>query len=261
MTAAAAFAGGFVGSVASQGVGKATGQVESFSLRGAFASGLTTVATMGIGSMMKSSQYADGLATVTEKGTKAQVAAYKSGFSEGIQKSGNISKAIGSVLRSDGGISRAMLGTASSYAANKIAGLETSFTWGGFAAQAAGSYVGNKMGDYLGQGGLGWNPYVAGTVAGAVGGSVAGTLNKQWNGGGPVDYARIALDAFANQIGNAVVATAIEKGTKPAVVEKEVSAFCWPLPIRTSCGTLTLILKLNCEGRIARRCMKNWQIS
>ncbi|MBQ4864852.1 hypothetical protein J8L98_24540, partial [Pseudoalteromonas sp. MMG013] len=49
----AAATAGVVGSVASQVVGKAMGAVDSFSLKNALASGLTTAATAGMGSLLK----------------------------------------------------------------------------------------------------------------------------------------------------------------------------------------------------------------
>jgi YD repeat-containing protein len=204
-TAAAAFAGGFVGSVASQGVGKAMGAVESFSLRNAFASGLTSVATMGLGYLSQSGSYAKELNTfrTATEGSQVSLNAGKAaaGFSQAIKTSSATARSIGAVLNAGGGIGRAAALYSASYASNKAAGIDTSFSWQGMAAQSIGTVAGTALGGQMNE----WNPYVRGTVAGAASSSIAAKLNHQWNGGGDVNYGAIALDAFGNQLASAFV--------------------------------------------------------
>ncbi|WP_233011226.1 hypothetical protein, partial [Rheinheimera faecalis] len=112
----AAAIGGFVGSVASQLVGKALGAVDSFSLKGALTSGLTAGATAGAGSMLQGADWA----------TKG---------AEGNQIFNNYGKA-----------ALAATATATSVAAGKLVGQQSSFRWGNVAASAVAAGIGGNTG-------------------------------------------------------------------------------------------------------------------
>ncbi|MEM9101487.1 MAG: LysM peptidoglycan-binding domain-containing protein [Pseudomonadota bacterium] len=166
--AAGAFVGGVVGSVASQLVGKALGAVESFSLRQAVSSGLTTAATAGIGNVV---------GQVADKFSYLQGADWAQAAIQG---------AAGSVT---------------SYAANKIAGIDTSFKWKNVIASAASSSISSSI-----SGELGLNATNIGNdfVGGFIGGAVSSTVSRVMGIGGKQDWAGIAADAFGNAIGNSL---------------------------------------------------------
>ena len=210
----AAFVAGAVGSIASQAVGVGLGVQDKINFKSAFASGLTTAATMGLSYLGKAASYSDDLARAQEAGKAAE---YAQRFGH-VQNAYKVSQAVGKVLNFGGGLGRAAAGYVTSYAANKAAGLETSFSWKGMAAQAIGSVAGNYLGGKLPSD---WNPYVKGTIAGATAGSLSAKLNQQWNRGGPVDYGSIALDAFANQLANAFVDNRIAAAEKPKLPVKD----------------------------------------
>jgi hypothetical protein len=106
----AAFAGGVVGSIGSQLVGVATGQQEDFSLRSAFASGLTSAFTAGIGA------YANGASATTK-------AVIQNSYARGAS---------------------AYL---SNQAANRIAGVDMSFSWKDMAVSTLASGLTQKTGN------------------------------------------------------------------------------------------------------------------
>ncbi|ATE71069.1 putative Ig domain-containing protein [Lysobacter capsici] len=172
-SAVAAAAGGFVGSVASQVVGKALGEVDSFSLRGAVASGLTAGITAGVGSQLGSmGQLIDG-------GKWGSVAA------------------------------SAAMSSAGAYAAGRMAGLDTSFSWRSIAASAVSAVVGGKINKALGtvlEGPGLSNGMLSDTIGGIVGSVVSLHTRRAFGFDDRVDYGSIAVDAFGNALGNAVVA-------------------------------------------------------
>ncbi len=174
-TMAAAAVGGFMGSVASQVVGKALGVVDHFSLRSAFAAGLTA------------------------------------GFSAGIGASGIVGKLAGSgeyahVAR--GAIGSA-IGSVSSYAANRIAGVDVSFSWKSIAASAVTGAIsaaiepglndmfGFDLGKESGQ-------FGADLVNGFAGRVINTHVRRAFGFDDPIDYANMAADAFGNTLGNAL---------------------------------------------------------
>ncbi len=173
--AAAAAVGGFVGSVASQAVGVAFGVVDHISLRTAFASGLTAGITAGIGNVIGPA------GELIKAGQWGKVAA------------------------------TGALAAAGSYAANKIAGINVSFSWKSIAAGAVSAVVGglvNKgLNNILDSAGIG-NQIVRDTITGTTGGVVSAHIGHAFGTVGKIDYARIAADAFGNALGNAVVAAA-----------------------------------------------------
>ncbi|MET4726717.1 YD repeat-containing protein [Lysobacter enzymogenes] len=167
--------GGFVGSVASQVVGKALGAVDSFSLRGAVASGLTAGITAGVGSQLGS------MGQLIDKGKWGKVAA------------------------------SAALTSAGGYVANRIAGIDTSFSWRGIAASAVSAVIGGKINQTLGTvvDGPGISSGIINdTVGGLVGGVVSLHTRRAFGFNDPVNYGSIAVDAFGNALGNAVISAA-----------------------------------------------------
>ncbi|MCV2885332.1 LysM peptidoglycan-binding domain-containing protein [Aestuariibacter sp. AA17] len=184
--AAAAFAGGFVGSVASQLVGKAMGVVESFSLRKAVAGGLTSVVTAGTAA--------------------------------GLRELGYVSSVNGKeVLSNAGKIWQSALSVPLNVGANKIAGIDTSFSWGNVAVSALSTAVmtSDTMNGLLGEmsfnaekgANFDWRNVADGTTGGIVGAGVSYAIGKavfdgedepSWN------FKQVALNAFGSAIGNEI---------------------------------------------------------
>ena len=175
-TMAAAAVGGFMGSVASQMVGKALGVVDHFSLRSAVASGLSAGLTAGVG--------ASGVVgKLAGSGEYAHIAR------------GAIGSAIGGVT---------------SYAANRAAGIDVSFNWRSIAAGAVGAAVtatimptinsafGFDMTTESGQ-------FGADVVGNFVGGVVNTHVRRAFGFDDSVNYGALLVDAFGNALANAVV--------------------------------------------------------
>ncbi len=172
-SAIAAGAGAFVGSVASQLVGKALGVVDSFSLRGAVASGLTAGFTAGLGAA-----FGGGAARLVADGRWGAAAA------------------------------QGALAGVGSYAANRIAGQQASFSWRAVAASAVSAVANGALSNELSPV-LGRIPDASGIVGGTLG-NMAGSIvslhvRRQFGFDDPVNYGSIAVDAFGNALGSAVV--------------------------------------------------------
>ncbi|CAM4309497.1 hypothetical protein PSBY109024_20295 [Pseudoalteromonas byunsanensis] len=183
--AASAAIGGFVGSVASQVVGKAMGAVDSFSLKGALASGLTAGATAGMGSYLQGFK---GLAAVDEAGNAIKIAdnAYK----------------IGSAGRAIMGASSAV----SSVVANKLVGNSASFRWGNVAASALTSYAGAGLGIGNSDTPLGF--VTSGnfdTFGGIANSALRYGSDKLFGNQASWNFGNVAVDAFGNALGNSIV--------------------------------------------------------
>lgn len=164
---ASAALGGFVGSVASQLVGKALGAVDSFSLKGALTSGLTAGATAGAGSMLQGADWA-------RKGA------------EGNQIFNNYGKA-----------ALAATATATSVAAGKLVGQQSSFRWGNVAASAVAAGITGDAG-IIGQGEL--NP-----VNGILNAGIRYGADKLFGNEASWNFDAVAVDAFGNALGNSIV--------------------------------------------------------
>lgn len=169
--AGAAFAGGVAGSVASQLVGKALGVVDDFSLRSAFASGLTSAFGAALG----------------------PAASFK-----GVNKVSQGLKVAGSL---------AVRGAAtylSSQAAQLLTGQDTSFSWRGLAASAAGSVVGAAAAAPFGDP----QSFPGRLVQGFASGAAAAVASKALGVTGRVELQAIAVDAFANTVANSIIEAA-----------------------------------------------------
>ncbi|WP_179197414.1 putative Ig domain-containing protein [Stenotrophomonas rhizophila] len=174
--AGAAFAGGMAGSIASQAVGKAMGVVDSFSLRSAVGSGLTSMAGAGIAGAIGGGK---SVAQLIEAGGMgyAKVAAM--------------------------GAATAAAG----YAGGKIAGVaDTHFSWRAIAAGAVSSVVGGKINHSLG---VSSQPFVSdGIVSDTFGGMVGGVVSlhtrRTFGINDDINYGAIAADAFGNALGSSL---------------------------------------------------------
>jgi YD repeat-containing protein len=164
---ASAAIGAFVGSVASQLVGKALGVVDHFSLRQATASGLTAGITAGVGS-------AGFIQKIAESATYGHIAA------------GAVSSATSAVT---------------SYAANRIAGVDTSFSWKSIAASAVSGAVTAGIGAALPI----TNTFGKELANRLIGGVVGLHARRAFGFDDPVNYESVAADAFGNALGNAAV--------------------------------------------------------
>jgi YD repeat-containing protein len=170
---AAAAAGGFMGSVASQVVGKELGVVNSFSLRGAVVSGLAAGLTAGMA----------GTGVIGEVASKLGNTRFIQG-------------AVGAVAHN-----------LTNYAVSKVAGVNVSFSWRSIAASAvtAGLTASamTKLGPALGidlatEGGQ----MAADLVGGAVGGMLGMHVRRKFGVGGEINYGNIMADAFGNMLAN-----------------------------------------------------------
>jgi len=177
VAAAAAFAGGLAGSIASQVVGQAMGVVDHFSLRQAVGSGITSTLTAGLGSALGGS--------TSQLMSAKQISAAKIAAS-----------AVGNAV--------------TGYAGNRIAGVsDTHFSWRSVAAGAVSGIITAGIGKRLqiaSEKVFGGTGSLAGDVAmGSIGGIVSLHVNRAFGFDDQVDYGSIAADAFGNALGNGAV--------------------------------------------------------
>ena len=206
---AAGFVAGVASSVASQVVGKALGVVDHFSLRQAVGSGITSAITAGIGAKM-------GGLSIDEAG-----------------KIVGESATVGSLLKESQYAKAAMMavGNASAgYVGSKLAGVKnTQFSWKSIASSAvteiatAGIAIGMDTFASKGFGGTGKFEHDVETRM--INGVVGLHVRRAFGFDDKIDYGRIAVDAFGNALGNAVVRGMQGGATpKPAAAENGTSA-------------------------------------
>jgi len=164
----AAALGSFVGSVASQLVGKALGVVDHFSLRQAVGAGISGgiggAITFGLGNsfqaLLRGSQWARAAAS-------------------------------------------AALNTVGSYAGNSIAGVKgTSFSWKAIAANTVAAGLTSGVSSRIG---LTTDNFAQNFTRGMIGGVVSLHTRRAFGFDDQVNYGNIAADAFGNAVGNALV--------------------------------------------------------
>jgi hypothetical protein len=180
---AGAFMAGAAGSVASQVVGMAMGNVKEFDWKSVAMSGLSA----GIG---------------TEIGALAESSSL-------------------SVFK-DSVVARAMISSTLSQGIGVATGLQNSFSWRSVAAAGAGAYVGDKVGGFLkeqnllnmGKGYEYMTALARGTVIGFASGVTASVLRA-----GRVDVQQVAADAFGNALGSSLAekSSGEEKQAKPTM--------------------------------------------
>jgi hypothetical protein len=174
--AGAAFAGGLVGSVVSQIAGKAMGVVDHFSLKSALSSGLTTMATAGMGGVLGTTGWA------------------KTGVETGINSLGKAALAAGS--------------TVASYAANKAVGSPASFSWKNVATSAISAYAGSEMGiNKVGfdAGSEMATGVMSGTLQGIAHAGINYAVSKGLFNKGSWDFKQVATDSFGNALAHSIV--------------------------------------------------------
>ncbi|WP_160153352.1 putative Ig domain-containing protein [Microbulbifer sp. ALW1] len=170
---AGAAVGGFVGSVASQLVGKALGVVDSFSLRDAVSSGVTSAITAGVGhyakagSFLKEARWAKGAVSYLSSQAARVITNQDTNFSWAAVAASSIGAKIGG---------------------------------------SVGDGVGNVVGEKLGESAVGnfVSDFISGTASGVAAAGVARALGV----GGKIELQSIATDAFANTIGNSITESA-----------------------------------------------------
>jgi YD repeat-containing protein len=202
--AAAAFAGGFVGSAASQLVGKAMGVVDSFSLKKALVGGVTSMATVGL---------ATGIREVA-----------------GIAEGANLTQAAK--------IWQAGLSVPANVGINQLAGIDTSFSWGNVAVSvlSTAAMTTDTMASLMDGIKLGgndvasfdWGNTVKDTAVGIVGAGVSYALGKailkgvdrpSWN------FKQVAMSAFGNAVGSEINRSQAKAGLNRVEMEKNIAAF------------------------------------
>ncbi|MCZ4324658.1 FG-GAP-like repeat-containing protein [Pseudomonas anguilliseptica] len=161
-----AMIGGAVGSAASQLAGKAMGVVDKFSWSQVAVSGLSAGIGSGLGSLAKAGQF----------GSTIQGMNNYAGYS-----------------------AQGVFNYAASQAANRIVGLDTSFSWSGLASSVVSANVGGYLGGRFGDG-------LPGQIAsGQISAHASAAINDKWFGGSRPNYGQVAADAFGNTLGNAIV--------------------------------------------------------
>ncbi len=163
VTAAASAA---VGSVAGQAFGKVTGITDTFSWRQVASSAIISGLTAGIGSYAQS----------VEAGSWAKTAA--------------------DIVNSDtlsGYAVKGVFNFTASYAANKVVGLDASFSWTGVAASMIGAVVGRVV--------TAGNDLISSTIRSQASAYASAAIRDKWFGGRKPDYAQVAIDAFGNALG------------------------------------------------------------
>jgi len=187
----AAAVGGFVGSAASQLVGKAMGAVDHFSLRQAVGSGLTAGFAAGAGAALQGA--GAGWAVKSAATATKAVEYYSAGY-----------MALGAA---------SYLG---SYASNKIVGLETHFNWTDMAVASISAGITSKTGSSVGNaiGGLG-GAIGANFASNMWGATVNSSLSRLAGRGNTLhgdDWGMMAADAFGNALGSKIVDALKPKG-------------------------------------------------
>lgn len=194
--AISAGAGAFMGSVASQLVGKAMGAVDHFSLRGAVASGLSAGLTSAVGGT-------DFIRNLAEGTKYAEVAR---------------------------GAANAAIGNVSGYIGNKIAGNDVSFSWRSIAASVVSSVIAHGVSKAMG-----FTPKTTEVIGasegfkndlanGLIGGVVSLHTRRAFGFGDTIDYGAIAADAFGNAFGNAIVSRLSDRQDPEVMGEVETDA-------------------------------------
>ncbi len=185
---AAGAVGGFVGSVGSQLVGVATGQQEDFSLRSAFASGLTSAFTAGIGA------YANGASATTK-------AVLQNGYARGAS---------------------AYL---SNQAANRIAGVDVSFSWKDMAVSTLASGLTQKTGNSAFDavtGASAGEGFMGSLYKNFTSSAIRATASRLMGVGGKQEWGQIAVDAFGNALASTIVSSAINKDTEISYIQNKL---------------------------------------
>jgi Protein of unknown function (DUF2974). len=95
-----------------------------------------------------------------------------------------------------------VLNSLGNYAANRVIGLEASFSWTGMASAALSSVASAGVSNGLG---LSTDNFKSNFFNGAVGAQVNSGVQTLFGKGGKLDYGSVAADAFGNAIGNGVV--------------------------------------------------------
>jgi hypothetical protein len=103
----------------------------------------------------------------------------------------------------------AALNAAGSYASNKIAGLDASFSWASIASSAVASVASAGVSKGLG---LTTDNFAHNLANGLIGGQIGGSTQRLMGVGGKIDYAAVAADAFGNAIGNGIVEASLTNG-------------------------------------------------
>lgn len=173
----AAVIGGAVGSAASQLAGMAMGVVDSFSWRQVAAGGLSAGVGAGVGTYVTGGRLTTELIRNSDYGKVA---------------------------------ASAILNAAGSHAANKIAGLDSSFSWASIASATISSLATAGISKGLN---LTTDNFKSNLLNGLIGGQVSAFTRKFMGIGGKIDQAAIAADAFGNAIGNGLIEASLKGGS------------------------------------------------
>ncbi|MFJ4376524.1 hypothetical protein ACIP1T_28400 [Pseudomonas japonica] len=169
-----AIVGAAVGSAASQLAGMAMGAVDKFSWRQVAASGVTAGIVSGVGTLAATAKAGSWAKTATDVMKGKDVAGYS---------------ALG------------VFNYATSQVANRVVGLETSFSWSGMTASVVGANLAGYAGRHIEIDG-----FPGAIVRGQISAAATATINDKWFGGARPDYAQVAADAFGNVLANAAFA-------------------------------------------------------
>ncbi|MDG9930399.1 LysM domain-containing protein, partial [Pseudomonas sp. GD04042] len=191
---AAGAIGGAVGSAAGQLAGMSMGVVDSFSWSQVAVGALTGGITGGIGHLAQASNigWVKAAGEITSGGA-ANANPWQ------------VASAYAAKGVSD---------FAAGQIANRVVGLDTSFSWRAVAASAAGAAVGGVVGKNAAQWGR------TGKILGdQVGAHASAVMSDKWFGGARPNYGQVATDAFGNSLGNWIVDEMRAAGTRERLAE------------------------------------------
>jgi YD repeat-containing protein len=167
---AAAAIGGAVGSIASQAVGIGIGVQDKFSWGAVASSALTSAFSAGVGSL----------------------------GAGGIAGKLGVENAVGQMMVNGA------IGNAVNQGINIVTGQQEKFDWRGVAAAAISAPIASAVGGAAGKAFEGMGSLVSQTASGIASGLVRSAISRMVYGGGRIDIAKIATDAFGNALGNAM---------------------------------------------------------
>ncbi|MDH1109260.1 LysM peptidoglycan-binding domain-containing protein [Pseudomonas otitidis] len=167
--------GGAVGSAASQLVGKSMGVVDKFSWKQVATGAISGVATAGLGYAASQGVFGSTIAGATNAIGNAGAAATATTRELAI-----------------GYAAQGIFGYVASYAANKIVGLSTSFSWRDMAASSLGAMIGGTA--VTGRG------FGSTLLRAELGAHSKAFIRDKWLGGKKPNYAQVATDAFGNAL-------------------------------------------------------------
>ncbi|KWS06277.1 Rhs-family protein [Lysobacter capsici AZ78] len=188
--------------------------VQSVLGTGALATGVTAgAATVAASTVVRGAASAIGVASfswrdVTVDGITAGVTAGAGAYLAGTATFGKVAADGSRVLNNAGRVAQGMASYGGTVVANATVGRDTYFSWKGLAATAAGAYLGAKLNPSgslpITDGSNGFERFANDFAGSALDGAINATARRLM-GLGKQNWGQIAVDAFGNAIGNAII--------------------------------------------------------